>query len=231
MIRRFPASFSTPSAQFWSEACMMLDTKGCHELRDAFQFLFIWKEHFESKFGELQGISHLSNPDDPPDVIAHFSHGDVAIEITTIDPPHILQSDALHRKMGNERGRSEIPLSYKPKDRQEALEMMYCPGESSWENVSDGNKVWFDSITERVATKLSNSGVRHIQTGVILLPGRMNGSFGEVETVHRAFSAIRTAIPESEAWTLAICHQWNDLSYFSAVDFPGSGIEFKQKQG
>lgn len=180
--------------QFWSEACMTLPEKECHELRDAFQFLRIWREHFEIEYGVLEGISHLSNPDDPPDVIAHFSVQDVPIEITTIDPAHILQSDALHRKMGNQRGRSEIPLTYRPKNQQEALDMMYCPGSAAWENVFDRNQVWFNSIIERVAGKLSNLRVRQIPPGIILLPGRMDGSMGEEEDTLNRF---RTSAPPS----------------------------------
>lgn len=210
---------------------MTLAKKECHELRDAFQFLRIWRERFDIEYGVLEGISHLSNPDDPPDVIAHFSVRDVSIEITTIDPSHILQSDALHRKMGNQSGRSEIPLSCKPKNRQEAIEMMYCPGSAAWENVSDRNQVWLNSIIERVSGKLTNSRIRKIQPGIILLPGRLDGSIGEEEVIKQAFSDIRAAIPDSAAWTLATCHQWNEISYFSAIDTCGAETAFRRGHG
>ncbi|MCF7730236.1 MAG: hypothetical protein K9N23_01050 [Akkermansiaceae bacterium] len=54
-------------------------------------------------------------------------------------------------------------------------------------------------------------------------------SHGEDRSVKQAFSAIRTAIPEAQGWTLATCHQWNDLHYFSAIDSPESGFEIKHK--
>lgn len=215
--------------EFWKDACMTLPPKECHELRDAFQFLLIWQDYFKSSHGDLKALSHLSNPDDPPDVIAHFTNRDVAIEITTIDPPHIRQSDDLHDKVGKGSGRTEIPLTIKPGSRQEALDMMYIPGHSPWEKVADRNQVWFNSISERVAKKLSSPGFRGISPGIILLPGKIDGSFGEDRAVEQAFASIRASIPQAKGWTLAICHQWNDLHYFSAIDAPESGFEIKQK--
>lgn len=209
---------------------MTLPTKECHELRDAFQFLLIWKDYFQSKHGELKALSHLSNPDDPPDVIAEFEEREVAIEVTSIDPPHIHQSDALHRKVGRVSGRTEVPLSIKPANRQEALDIMYNPGHSPWEKVSDRNQVWQEVIHDRVAKKIGNPGVREIAEGIILLPGKIEGSFGEDLAVKEAFAAIRTAIPESAAWTFAVCNQWNDYHYFSAIDSPEDGFKIRQKQ-
>ena len=83
--------------QFWKESCMQLDRKGSAELRDVFQFLCAWRDHFRARHGELYAISHLSNPDDPPDAIAHFTNTEISIEVTTIDPAHILQSCSASR--------------------------------------------------------------------------------------------------------------------------------------
>jgi hypothetical protein len=170
----------------------------------------------------------MSNPDDPPDVIAHFENRDVAIEITTIDPPHIRQSDDLHNKVGQGSCCTEISLSIKPGNRQEAFAMMYVPGYSSRENVADRNRVWFNSISERVAKKLSSPGLREISPGIILLPGKIDGSFGEDRAIEQAFTASRASIHEAQGWTLAAVHQWNHLHYFSAIDAPGYGFKIKQ---
>lgn len=230
MIRQFPVTFSTSFMEFGKNACIKLPAKECRELSDAFQFLLIWQHYFQSNHGELNSLSHLSNPDDPPDVIAHFADRSVAIEITTIDPSHMRQSDDLHDKVGQGSGRTEIPLSVKPRNRQEALDMMYVPGLSPWENVDDRNQVWFNSIYERVAKKMSIPRFREISPGIILMPGQIEGSYGEDRAVELAFNAIRTTISESEGWTLAICNMWNHLHYFSAIDAPESGFQIKQNQ-
>lgn len=229
MIRQFPVTFSTSFMEFGKNACITLPAKKCRELLDTFQFLLIWQDYFQSNHGELKALSHLSNPDDPPDVIAHFADRSVAIEITTIDPSHMRQSDDLHDKVGQGSGRTEIPLSIKPRNRQEALDMMYVPGLSPWEDVDDRNQVWFNSIYERVAKKLSSPRIRAISPGIILMPGQIEGSYGEAHAVAQAFAAIRASMPAYNGWTIAICHQWNHLHYFSAIDAPGLGFEIKEK--
>jgi hypothetical protein len=209
---------------------MTLPSKECHELRDAFQFILIWKDSFHSKYGDLVALSHLSNPDDPPDVIAHFRNRDISIEVTTIDPPHIRQCDDLHNKVGEGSGRAVMPLTINPGSRQEALEMMYVPGSSPRENVPDRNQVWFDLISERVAKKIGNARVKEISSGILLLPGDIDGSLGEDIAVKEAFASIRRSIPESAGWTLAVCSQWNNVHHFSAIDSPETGFEVKQSQ-
>ena len=221
MIRKFPASFSTPSAALLDDARTTLKGKEAQELREAFQFLVIWEDFFEGIHGELQAISHLSNPDDPPDVIAHFTGGDLSIEVTSIEPPHIHQSDALDKQEGQGRGRSGIPLSIKPTSMEEAMDLMYLPGGAQWETVADRNQIWINSIVDRVGKKLDCSRLKSVSSGILLLSGHLEGSLGEEDAVRRAFSAIRQSRPESTEWDLATCCQWNHLHFFSTLDHSG----------
>jgi hypothetical protein len=227
MIRRLPATFSTPFDDFWQTSCRPLPNKDCHELRDAFQFLLAWRSYFASIHGDLTALSHRSNPDDPPDVIAHFQYQDVAIEITTIDPQHIRQSDDLHAKVGKGLGRFVIPLSKGPGSRHDALNMMYGPGNPPSEDIADRNRVWFDSICSRVDRKLNGSFLQKFPSGILLLPGKMDGSYGEDVAVEQAFKRIRASNPGAHAWTLAVFYQWNHLQYFSAIDAPGLGFKIQ----
>jgi hypothetical protein len=228
MIEKFPATFSTPFGEFWKNACMTLEkAKESHELRDAFQFLLAWRGYFASMHGNLTALSHRSNPDDPPDVMAHFQNRDVAIEITTIDPSHIRQSDNLHAEVGKGLGRFTIPLSKRPASRHEALNMMYGPGTPPSEYIADRNRVWFDSICSRVDRKLNGSFLQKFPSGILLLPGQINGSYGEDVAVQQAFQTIRASNPGAHEWTLAVFYQWNDLQYFSAIDAPGLGFQIQ----
>ncbi|MEJ6580096.1 MAG: hypothetical protein QNL68_09880 [Akkermansiaceae bacterium] len=230
MIQKFPASFSTPSMDFWKDACMTLKSKEAQELKEAFQFLGIWGEHFESIHGELQAISHLSNPDDPPDVIAHFTGGDLSIEVTSIEPPHIHQSDALDKQAGQGRGRSGIPISIKPTSKEEAMDFMYLPGGGPCEDVGDRNQVWGDSIIKRASKKLDSSTMKQVVPGVILLTGGIEGSFGEKDAITHAFSAIRQTYPEGAKWCFATCYQWNSIQFYSTLSAPSKTLMIKSSE-
>jgi hypothetical protein len=227
MIQRFDTNLATPQNEFCRQICAVLEGKCAQELLEAFRFLVIWRNHFESTLGELHAISHLSNPDDPPDVIAHFATTDIPIEITSIEPPHVHQSDDLHGKVGNGGGRSEIPVSMKPANMQQALDWMYLPGGGPWENVDDRNKTREESIFSRLSSKLGKSFTSSVSPGVILLTGSIDGSFGEEHAVREAFSCIRRQHSEAKDWSLAICHQWNDIHYFSALDSSQAGFEIR----
>lgn len=170
--------------------------------------------------GVIQAITHLNGSDDPPDVIAHFASREVYIEITTIDPAHIRQSDVLHAKTRPYQGRNEIPITVSPRNKAEALKMMYSPESSPWEDIVDRNQIWFNSITERVKRKLGTKGFKDMPPGIILLPGKIDGLLGEVCAVEHAFSSIRANIPEARDWTVAVCRQRNSHDYFSAISDP-----------
>lgn len=229
MIRKFSASFSTPSDQVWDEARAQLNgkPKEIHEVRDAFQFLLIWQDYLRYSYGELSTILHHSNPDDPPDVVAHFENGDLSIEITDIQPPHIHQSEDLDNKVGQGRARFEVPLSNPPSSREEAINSMYLPGGGPPEEVGERNKVWFKSILERVTSKLTSPTMEEVPPGIILLTGSLYGSLGEEEAVRQAFTEVRRSVPEAANWTLATCHQWNPFEFFSALSTPEGELEIK----
>jgi hypothetical protein len=224
MIREFAVSFEASSDKFWSDLCSALEDKGCHELWSAFRFLTAWRKHYRKVYGELEALSHLSNPDDPPDVVAHFTKEKVAIEITGIDPTHIRQSDALHGSIGHGCGRREIPLSRRPESKSEANEMMYSPGGNCWESVVDRNQVWFDSIVQAVEKKMTKLAILRTAPGIILLTGKIDGDLGETRAIEQAFAEVRSKIPEAEKWTLATLSLWTQSSCFSAIDVPGVGF-------
>ena len=229
MVRKFPASFSTPFDQVWHEARVQLNgkPKEIHEIRDAFQFLVIWQDYLREAFGELSAISHHSNPDDPPDVVAHFENEDLSIEITDIQPPHLHQSENLDNKVGKGRARFAVSLSNPPSSREEAMNSMYLPGGGPPEEVEERNKVWLRSILERVTSKLTSRTIEEVPPGIILLTGSLDGSLGEEEAGREAFTKIRQTLPQSEKWTLATCYQWNPYEFFSVLSTPQGRVEIR----
>lgn len=228
MKRKFHVTFCTPEDQFWRESCMTLQTKGAHELRDAFQFLALWPEHFYARLGELRGLSHLSNPEDPPDVVAHFTSGDINIEITTIEADHVLQSDSQHRKRGGG-ARTEIPLSNHPTSAREAAEIMYTPGHpKAWENVSDRRDTRFVILVKRANEKFQNHRIQNLAPGILLFTGSLFGDDSERSLLKSAFQAL-SELPESHGWTLGFVFRWNSLSFFTALHDEESGFKFRLK--
>lgn len=231
MIRRFDWGFDSDIAVPIKEAGKTMDRKGLSEAVQVIRFLSIWKDHFQSRFGSLKGTSHLSNPDDPPDALAHFERGEFPIEVCSITPPHVKQSDALHRKEGGNRGRYDIPISKKPRNAEEAKNWMYGPaGADIFESVPDAIETVHRSIVDAAKKKFGMASIARLQTGLLLLPGdRLFGYCGEEEAVRAALGAIRRELPTANDWTIAVHHQWNDRECFSAIDAPSSGFELKRE--
>ncbi|WP_341408082.1 hypothetical protein [Luteolibacter soli] len=231
MIRRFDWGSNSDISALIEEARKALDQKGWEEAVNVFQFLSIWIHHFQSKLGQLNGVSHLSNPDDPPDAIGHFSNHDIPIEVCSITPAHVKQSDDLHRKVGGNQGRYDVPISQKPRSAAEARDWMYGPGGVDiWESFTDAMETVHHSIVDAAKKKFGKPSIAKLEPGVLLLPGdRLFGYFGEEEAVRAAFNAVRKEVPAANAWILAVHHQWNGRECFSAIDDPSSGFALKRE--
>ncbi|MBX3740381.1 MAG: hypothetical protein KF712_05280 [Akkermansiaceae bacterium] len=217
MIQRFDINIGADSRVTNQEIFSKLGRKGYQEFQKAQEFLDLWKIFFHHNYGNLLGISHLSNPDDPPDIIAHFEKGEIPIEITSITPRHIFQSDAMHGKSGRNIARQDIPVSKKPKDAQEAREWMYGQG-GNWESLNDSNRVWHDEIISSVTRKLSNPSNLKQENGILLLvTNRLFGHFNEEEMVKIAMKTSLDRLPEEHNWMIAIHNQWNSSQCFSVL--------------
>lgn len=225
MKHTFTVTFDTSHDELWDEARMSLKgTKEVHEMRDAFYFLTAWKAYLQSLYGELYSITHLSNPDDPPDVIAHFTKVDLNIEITSLEPNHIHQSEPLVDLHSN-KFRTSIPISYIPRNRSEAEEIILTPGHpNAWENVADRAAVRYETVVCRIKAKLENPRLLKLMPGVILLTGSLMGDPFEEQALKEAFQEIRKT-PQSEGWTLATIYQWNHCSYYFTLDGAESGFQ------
>jgi hypothetical protein len=231
VIHKFDWGFDADIAVLINDAHAAMGEKEWKEAVQVIEFLSIWKDHFQSKFGPLKGTSHLSNPDDPPDALAHFETSTIPIEVCSITPPHVKQSDALHKNEGKNRGRFDIPISKAPRNAAEARDWMYgLAGADIWEPVSDATETVHCSIVEAAERKFGKASIARLQPGLLLLPGdRLFGSLGQEEAIRAALATIRREVPVASEWTIGVHHQWNGQHCFSAIDDPSSGISLKRE--
>lgn len=227
MITKFPSTLDTPEQELLTSAASQLDDQGFLEYCAAVHFLMIWPDIFREIHGELTVISHCTNPDDPPDIIAHFEQGDVPIEVTDINPGHIHQNNKLHRQIGGGEGRNEIPISKRPKNADEAKAIMYTPGHpDAWENVTDRTATRADALLGQAKKKFSNPKLLGLTPGILLFTGDIYGDKFDRPLIEAGFQAIHQTIPASRLWTLAMCYRWNSSGgYYSAFLHPTFGFQ------
>jgi len=223
MITRNPVTFRSANDQP-AKLAGTLDDKGFAEYVAAVHFTTIWHDILGEAHGELKALSHCTNPDDPPDIIAHFDQRDLNIEVTNVDPAHVHQCDRLHRKVGRNAGRSEIPLSKAPRDAEEARAIMYIPGHpDAWENVTDRIATRADLFFAQANKKLTNPRMLDIDPGILPFTGDIYGDQFERPLIETALKAIHETIPASRTWILATAFKWNPSSYYSAMLHPSLG--------
>ena len=217
--RQFKASYDISRDDFRNEACMSLPkAKECQELYDTFDTLQIWQDVFREKLGALTSITHHSNPDDPPDAVAMFTHAPLEIELTSIEPEHVMEANSIHR--GNPGfARNRVPVSG-GFDRSRSREIKYTPGHSlAWETNDASLQTRFRLIMTAIARKLR----KHRSGGLLLLQGEMTGDLFEDELICAAFRQA-CKMPEAEKWMFGFKYRWNPGSYFSVLCANDIGI-------
>ena len=229
MKTTFPVTFANSTDDLWKLAGERLGGTEYCELRDAFQLLTLWRDEFRGRWGELKEISHLSNPADPPDVIAHFANASVNIEVTSIDPEHICQYSKLSGTELRDVAAAMLPLSHKPASKNEALKIMRHPGHpKAWTRTEDKCGARREVIRERVQKKFQKATIQAIEPGILLLTGDVFGARFEHNAIEEIFAEI-AAMPNSQAWLIAIVHCWNSVDFYTAIQCPKRGFKFKRK--
>ncbi len=227
MINKIPTSIATPESELLTTAARQLDDQGFLEYCAAIHFFTIWPDIFDDVHGKLNAISQCTNPDDPPDIVAHFERGDILMEVTDIDPGHIHQNNKLHRQMGGNAGRNKIPISKRPKNADEAMAIMYTPGHpDAWENLTDRTVARADALLGQAKKKFTNPRILALTPGILLFTGNICGDQFDRPLIEAGFQAIHQTIPASRPWILAMCHRWNSSGgYYSAFLHPSLGFQ------
>ncbi|SDT90446.1 hypothetical protein SAMN05444156_0601 [Verrucomicrobium sp. GAS474] len=146
-----------------------------------------WLPVFEKEWGPLVSQHHLSNPDDPPDVLATFTTGNAGFEITELYPKGIRKFFAVVDKIPgsrdafltvpglsgpnfpDERGNA---FSDKEAIKDYALGAAASPGNETggWVAVSGENAAWNDAMWAAFVRKATASGGKENAHIVIIVP-------------------------------------------------------------
>jgi hypothetical protein len=104
-----------------------------------------------------------------------------------------------------------MPISRKPANKQEMMEIMYTPGyPKAWENTSDALEARLAVILERTQTKMK----KYPPGGLLLLPGEL--SEFEQAIIEDAFNRI-ASLSNIDIWAVAVKTRWNDEEFYSAL--------------
>lgn len=225
----FPASFTTSLDDFWRAVCLKLrHNKEVTEIHETLDVLQVWQGLFTQKYGELQSLVHYSNPDDPPDVLAKFSLYDLEIEHTEIEPAHVKQADAIHKREANGAGRNAMPISgcYSPAKQKEIMWTPCHP--NAWENQDANLHARFDLMISTIQTKIC----KHPPGGLLILKADVGcfpaGFDGEIEMIKHAVSCF-LRFQDSDKWMVAVHNRWNSCEFFSVLFTSRTGLMMQRK--
>lgn len=228
MKTKFDVTFNTTIADLECMGRHSLSNikKELPELVESFDVLKTWEAEFEHRFGSLHQLIHHSNPDDPPDVVAHFEQGILGIEHTEIEPTHVKQGEAVHRKERGSKGHCEMPLSgsgtYTSNDIKEIMWGRADP--RGWEEVGVHFQTRCDLITSAIQKKICKYPVG----GLLVMKGSLGGWPNEFEdelnVIDHAFG-VATSMPGISKWIVAVHKRWSAQKVFSVIWIPGLGYK------
>jgi hypothetical protein len=122
-----------------------------NEVFQSLDMLQIWKDSLKATFGELTGINHRSQPDDPPDLELIFGSRIVGMEHTKLLPSHVGEAEAWLRKSGQGGG---LPSISSPPASKEELRDIVVGIKPAWSNVVDDWKAIFDLLAITLRKKM-----------------------------------------------------------------------------
>lgn len=215
MKKRFEVSSSMSLKEFWRLCCLNLDQdKEAKELWAAFDVIQIWKSYFEAKYGPLQALTHYSNPDDPPDVMAHFAYGDLSIEHTFVEPAHLMKANAIHSKEGGGDARAQVPVSATYlKTKSEFQSAMYGR-HTTWEPTADAYQIRGGLLESAIQSKVK----KYPPGGLMVLEADFVTHECDLQALQSIFKLVSAfPVPGLDRWTLVFRQRSNDCQFVSAL--------------
>jgi hypothetical protein len=122
-----------------------------NEVYQCLDMLQIWQEFFKATFGELTGINHRSQPDDPPDLELLFGDRIVGMEHTKLLPSHVGEAEAWLRKSAQGGG---LPSISSPPANKDELRGIVAGIKPAWSNPVDDWNTIFDLLAITLHKKM-----------------------------------------------------------------------------
>lgn len=149
-----------------------------------------WLPTLEGFYGPLRSLTHLSSPDDPPDVMAHFERADVGFEITYLLPNGIAKFFDRLKEMDGDKHCTVAPTLSGPRfmdekgnaysDRMAIASYAFGSGElgEGWVSVQAENKEWKNAAWTSFQKKVEKWDGKAPYLVLVVVPPNL---FGDVE--------------------------------------------------
>jgi hypothetical protein len=193
-----------------------------NEVYQCLDMLQIWQEFLKETFGELTGINHQSERDDPPDLELLFGDRVVGMEHTKLLPSHVGKAEAWLRKSGQGGG---LPSISSPPANKEELRDIVAGIKPAWSDVIDDWKTIFDLLAITLRKKMRgmpNGGIIGVVYDLFLMD-RDNHLLATVahDIVNRA------AFTDFANYILILLNRLNPLEFHSFIIRRGDILEQK----
>jgi len=129
-----------------------LSGRSRNEVYHCLDMLQIWQQFLKESFGELAGINHRSQPDDPPDLELVFTGRIVGMEHTKLLPSHVGEAEAWLRQSGKGGG---LPSISSPPTNKQKLRDIVAGIKPAWSNVVNDWKTMFDLFAITLQKKMA----------------------------------------------------------------------------
>src|SRR2546423_6395703 len=131
-----------------------LNAQACEEVRDCWDIVQVWTDWFAVRYGEITGVRHRSNPDDPPDLELIFAENVVACEHTRLQPAPLGWAEGLRDEIDPSSCITIPSISKPPKHREAMIDTMLGLSQDPWSDVIDDLVVVRNSLAQSVRRKM-----------------------------------------------------------------------------
>jgi hypothetical protein len=176
-----PISFETSLQEALAAAnATSLNQQGREEVIDCMDMVRVWREWFCCHCGNLLGIRHRSNPDDPPDIELLFYEKCVAVEHTRLQPPPLGWAEDIATEIDPSCCIAIPPVSGPQRTRNELMNIMLGIG-FAW---AETNREWA-VIVEELFSTMKRKMRKLPHGGVICVVDRIHLFNSEFEDISR----------------------------------------------
>jgi hypothetical protein len=149
--------------------------KGTGEVLYSLEALQAWKDYFMELYGDLEGVTCHTNPDDPPDITLNFSNGGkLGVEHTRLEPHPYGWMNDLHNKLCPNCCITEPSILFRPENQADLLSEMLRP-KDDWIDFRTENTEWVSYLNKLLVRKVKfdSEGILVIQDNTLFFGDRL----------------------------------------------------------